>query len=424
MPGRRFLIGVVWVLAVLGLASSAQAQVLFGVGTDNRLYRVDLATGAATAVAPLDHQFGTIALDPSDGKLYGYVDPSATTGPDTIRVIDKTTGASQATPFVPNGSFSPSQGPPLMAITPSSVLYALVTPSAGSSTLKFGTIDKATWAWTPIGSTNAFPGFGFASAPDGTLYAAGADNTALMTVDRSTGATAAVTTLGGDGGSYVASLAIDQSGTIYAVLERGSPSGSTFSLVSIDRSTGALTPRGSVAPVHQIAFDRPDPAPAPGSGGGDGSGGSGQAGGGGSDQGADALPAPAPAAEQSPRPTTEELLAALRTQLAPVGRRARIRAILRARGFTYAFRPPAAGTLTLEWFAVPRGARLSAKPVLVATARRAFTRVAPERVRVRLTAQGSRRLKRPGRISLRARAVFTTAGGQTVRVVKPFRLRS
>jgi Bacterial Ig-like domain (group 3)/IPT/TIG domain/Fibronectin type III domain/FG-GAP repeat len=119
-----------------------------------------------------------------------------------------------------------------------------------------------------------------------------------------------------------------------------------------------------------------------------------------------------------------EIKALLSGEIAPSGKQARIAAILRRGGFVVRFLAPEPGRGTVNWFLVPRGARVtSAKPVLIATGSAAFSAAGIVTIRVRLTAAGRGVLRSDSGLRLVGKAVFTPSSQAPVQVVKSFTLR-
>jgi hypothetical protein len=120
-------------------------------------------------------------------------------------------------------------------------------------------------------------------------------------------------------------------------------------------------------------------------------------------------------------PTAAQVLAGLRSQLAPTGKRAKIRAILRHRAFSPAFTALTAGSVRIQWFALRRGAHLSkAKRVEVARGTRSYGAAGTRTVNLRLTRAGLRLLKRAKRLKLTAKGTFVLPDGTGVAATKTF----
>jgi hypothetical protein len=112
--------------------------------------------------------------------------------------------------------------------------------------------------------------------------------------------------------------------------------------------------------------------------------------------------------------SSAQLVALLTRQLALSGKAARIGALLKHGGLSLPFTAPEAGTLAVQWYQVPVGAKLAkrskAKPVLVASGRLTFSGAGAGKVKMRLTAAGRRMLKQVKRVNLTARGTFVLTG--------------
>jgi hypothetical protein len=111
-------------------------------------------------------------------------------------------------------------------------------------------------------------------------------------------------------------------------------------------------------------------------------------------------------------PVPAKVLALLSAVGAPSGAAAKIAAILKRGGFTYALRAPGAGTASSSWYAVPvsgRAARASAR-VLVASGSTRFTKSGRGRLKVKLSRAGRRLLKGARSLRLTSTAAFKPKG--------------
>jgi DNA-binding beta-propeller fold protein YncE len=115
---------------------------------------------------------------------------------------------------------------------------------------------------------------------------------------------------------------------------------------------------------------------------------------------------------------------ALLLGVTPKRNAASIRAILANNGYTVKFATPVLGSLSVRWYFVAPGTRLSrvGKPVLVASATARFKTAGKHNVVLRLTRHGKLLLRRSKRLKLKAKAQFTPSGGGAVRIVKAFTL--
>ena len=118
--------------------------------------------------------------------------------------------------------------------------------------------------------------------------------------------------------------------------------------------------------------------------------------------------------------------AALRSQLAPHGKTAKIAALLK-HGYRVAFRAPGAGTVVIDWYELPKGAHLAKhkpkpKPVLVAIGTAKFAAAGTESITLKLTTKGRHLLKAAKHIRLTAKGTFTATGTPPVTATKSFTL--
>jgi hypothetical protein len=118
------------------------------------------------------------------------------------------------------------------------------------------------------------------------------------------------------------------------------------------------------------------------------------------------------------------LRALLRHEIAPRGKAANVAALLKARGYVLSFRAPEAGRALIRWYLVPKRAHLAkAKPVMVAVGRARFTAAGTKKIKIKLTAKGSRLLKRAKRLKLTGKGSFTPTGGTAVAVSTTFTVK-
>lgn len=122
-----------------------------------------------------------------------------------------------------------------------------------------------------------------------------------------------------------------------------------------------------------------------------------------------------------------EIGALLRHVLTPAGRAARLASLLAGGGYTVAFRALSAGTAVIDWYQVPPRGKLArktrARPVLVASGRTRFSAAGTARIKVRLTREGRRLIKRDNGVKLTARGTFTPSGGKPVTAIEEFVLK-
>jgi hypothetical protein len=122
--------------------------------------------------------------------------------------------------------------------------------------------------------------------------------------------------------------------------------------------------------------------------------------------------------------TTARLKALLASLLAPHGKRAKIGALLKHRGYAISFASPIAGRLSISWYLVPKGARLAAaKPVLAAVGKISTPASGSSKLTVKLTAKG-RSLLAPGKpLKLTAKGVLAASGRPSLVATRSFTLK-
>ena len=108
------------------------------------------------------------------------------------------------------------------------------------------------------------------------------------------------------------------------------------------------------------------------------------------------------------RPTPAQLRKALRKQLVPSARAAAL--LLKRGGYRYSFRIPAPGRLTVSWSTARHGpARQRLRPILIATAKTYLSADTTDGLKLRVTHEGRRLLRRSAPLTVTADARFTTA---------------
>jgi len=147
---------------------------------------------------------------------------------------------------------------------------------------------------------------------------------------------------------------------------------------------------------------------------------------GGSGGGGGGVP-PVSCCEKPTRVSSAEIRNSLARQLAPSGKTASISALLEHRGLHMSFTLPEAGSLVVQWYFVPRGAKLArktgVKPILVAAGRATFTTARTRSVSISLTAQGRKLLRHAKKIHLEAKGIFTANGQAAVSTAIAFVLK-
>jgi hypothetical protein len=117
--------------------------------------------------------------------------------------------------------------------------------------------------------------------------------------------------------------------------------------------------------------------------------------------------------------TAAQIRALLRTEITPDGKAARIRRLLKKRGYRLRFRALTAGTAKVRWYRPRKGH----KAVLIATGRHRFATAGSATFKVRLTSAGRRQLRHAKRLRLTAKGTFTPATGGPVSASRRFTLR-
>jgi alpha-tubulin suppressor-like RCC1 family protein len=122
--------------------------------------------------------------------------------------------------------------------------------------------------------------------------------------------------------------------------------------------------------------------------------------------------------------TEAELRSSLSMQLGAKGRQLRIAALRKKHSYVYAFTALTAGALTIDWYYLPPGARLSrAKPVLFASGSSSFPTAGTRKVTLRLTLAARKLLRhRRKSIALTVRGSFTPRAKPAVTASRSFRL--
>jgi PKD repeat protein len=105
-------------------------------------------------------------------------------------------------------------------------------------------------------------------------------------------------------------------------------------------------------------------------------------------------------------PSAAQVKAALSKLLKPSGKSAKLKAILKAGGYSFSFTAPSAGKLVIDWFATVRG-----KQVLVAAASVVFNAAGKATVKLKLTSQGRKLLHVGKAVKIATTARFTPTGG-------------
>lgn len=173
--------------------------------------------------------------------------------------------------------------------------------------------------------------------------------------------------------------------------------------------------------VTATAVEQPASTGESKSGGGGTGGGSGTSSGGSSSTGSSGGSSPAASISAA------QIAALLGQQLIPSGKADKIATLLKGGGLTMSFKSLEAGTLSVQWYEIPAGAKLSkkakAKPVLVASGQTTFSVAGTKALRIRLTAAGRKVFKHAKSLKLTVKGMFTATGQAPVSQTVSFALR-
>jgi hypothetical protein len=122
--------------------------------------------------------------------------------------------------------------------------------------------------------------------------------------------------------------------------------------------------------------------------------------------------------------TAAQLKVLLASLLAPHGKSAKIGALLKHRGYAVSFVSLIVGRLSIAWYLVPKGARVSAaKPVLAAVGKTSTPASGASKLTVKLTAKGHSLLA-PGKpLKLTAKGVLAASGRPSLVATRSFMLK-
>ncbi len=123
----------------------------------------------------------------------------------------------------------------------------------------------------------------------------------------------------------------------------------------------------------------------------------------------------------------QEQIKALLASLKPAGKNATIGGLLKKGGFTLKLNAVGPGTIVIDWYAVPAGAKLAkkskTKPLLVASGRLVVVAAGAVKIKIELTAAGRGLLKHAKQIKLTGKGIFTPTGMPPVTATKVFVLK-
>jgi hypothetical protein len=113
-----------------------------------------------------------------------------------------------------------------------------------------------------------------------------------------------------------------------------------------------------------------------------------------------------------------QIAASLARQLVPSGKAAKFGALLKGGGLTMSFTALEAGSISVQWYELPDGAKsakkVKAKPVLVASGQASFAGAGTSKVKIRLTATGKKLLKRSEKVAVMVKGAFVPTAGAVV----------
>lgn len=120
-------------------------------------------------------------------------------------------------------------------------------------------------------------------------------------------------------------------------------------------------------------------------------------------------------------PTDAEIRARVAGQLVPTGGPAHIGALLACGAYTFIFRPPISGTLTITWRPAPGGRKVD--PTVLARGRAESLNGRPRRVNISLTTAGRRAFANAWSLRVTASATFIPILHREVKAARTFTLR-
>lgn len=234
----------------------------------SNLYTLDQVTGVATSIGPIGYAVTGLALDPTDGTLYGTTTPNDPVSPKSLITIDTATGAGTLVAVYDSGSGNFFND---ICFDAGGQLYGI-----GGEYFSF--IDKTTatssapgYPLTPIATTGAGGAYGngctFVGATMYGFVRGGPDYTAApfyrggyWSINLGTGAGTLVGALAG--GPYhdnaaINAAACDPDGLVWAI-ENDFPA---CSLVTIDVASGTVTTIAALAGSGWDALEFSEGAP-------------------------------------------------------------------------------------------------------------------------------------------------------------------
>jgi alpha-tubulin suppressor-like RCC1 family protein len=130
----------------------------------------------------------------------------------------------------------------------------------------------------------------------------------------------------------------------------------------------------------------------------------------------------------SPGFTTAQLKANLLAQLKLSGKAAKIGALLKHKGYSLSFTALTAGSLSVNWYFLPKGAHLSRKkakpkPLLLASAKVSFKAPGKKKITVKLSSKGISFLRHKQSAKISVKGSFTPTGKKAVSAIKTLTLK-
>ncbi len=247
----------------------ATGSILYGVANngpdrDSTLYRIDTMTGAATQIGDFEgigfERCSAMDFDESSGILYATCERNDGSDTHVLITIDPETGI--GTEVGPtgveslDGLFQGSDTAPDISFRNSdNTLFAYTFPGDGLATINLSTGAMTQLGWPSGQSVPGGGGFGIAFSPSDVLFLA--VNDVLMTLDHTTSAATAASSIGFSGGeSRINAMDFEpETGTLFASVKTGFGPTATSTLVTVDTTMGVVTTLGStVSGLDALAF--------------------------------------------------------------------------------------------------------------------------------------------------------------------------
>lgn len=203
--------------------------------TTSDLYSINSATGDETAIGPIGFAVTGLAIDPTDGTLYGSTSNNSDASPGSLITIDPETGDGTLVGSLGVGSQTAAD----LAFDASGTLYGLIEASSDDLV----TIDTATGAATFVGDAG-FSSYGsgidYDADRDAMLWAADGLNGSFRSIDLGDGSSTELFPLGGADANAVAALDTGCDGALWGVNLNTDEAARPASLITIDRADGTV----------------------------------------------------------------------------------------------------------------------------------------------------------------------------------------